>query len=97
MDQPYDLFKKEADGRSVVPQGHLRKRTNKLDMDRHYDIFELLGEGPIWRASISGHEAAIVKMGELAKDSQNEFRLMHIPSNAVIAIVPAKKSSSEVR
>ena len=62
-------------------------------MDRRYDIFELVGEDPVWRASISGHEAAIVRMRELAEGSQNEFRLMHIPTNAVIAIVAAKKSS----
>lgn len=59
-------------------------------MDRHYDIFEIIDEDPIWRAAVYGHDAAIVRLRELASTSQNEFRLMHIPTKALIAVIPAK-------
>jgi len=54
-------------------------------MERHYDIFETIDYSPLWRCSVSGLEPAIAKMKELAERSANEFTLMHLPSNTVIA------------
>jgi hypothetical protein len=55
-------------------------------MDRLYDVFEIFPDGAmIWRASVAGLEAAVRKFKELAHGSANEFRLMHLPTHAVIA------------
>ena len=63
-------------------------------MERIYDIFEIRHAGAIWRDTVTGHEPALARMRELASDSPNEFRLMHLPSKAVIAILYAKDSYS---
>lgn len=65
-----------------------------VHMDRNYDIFEMIGENPIWRGAVPGHDAALARLRELASKSQNEFRLMHIPTNALIAVIPANKVAS---
>lgn len=59
-------------------------------MDRTYDIFEIVDTAPIWRGAITGHDAAIARLRKLAEHSQNEFRLMHLPTNSLIAVIPAK-------
>jgi len=60
-------------------------------MNRVYDAFEVLPDGTlIWKATIEGREDAVKKLKQVAKDSPNEFRLMHIPSNTVIATINAK-------
>jgi hypothetical protein len=60
-------------------------------MNRIYDAFEVLPNGTlIWKATVTGHEDAVKKLKEVAKGSPNEFRLMHIPSNTVIATINAK-------
>jgi hypothetical protein len=64
-------------------------------MNRVYDAFEVLPNGTlIWRATVTGHEDAVKKLEQLAKDSQNEFRLMHIPTKTVIATINCKSVSS---
>jgi hypothetical protein len=60
-------------------------------MDRNYDIFEIIDGDPIWPDAVPGHDAAIARLRELASKSQNEFRLLHISTNAVIAVIPANK------
>ena len=61
-------------------------------VDRQYDIFELLPDGSlVWREVIVGHEPAILRLKELGAKSSNEFRLMHIPSKALIAKVNAPR------
>jgi hypothetical protein len=60
-------------------------------MQRTYDLFEVLPDGDlIWRAKIEGHESAIHELQKASKRSANEFRLMHIPTKAVIATINAK-------
>jgi hypothetical protein len=54
-------------------------------MDRDYDIFETVDSKPLWRCSVSGLEPAVAKAKELAKQSANEFTLMHLATQAVIA------------
>jgi len=63
-------------------------------MERTYDIFEIGSKGEIWRASVSGLEAAINRMRELASESTNGFRIMHLPTKTVVAILNAKESPS---
>ena len=64
-------------------------------MNRVYDAFEVLPNGTlIWRATVTGHEDAVKKLEQLAKDSPNEFRLMHIPSKTLIATINCKSVSS---
>ena len=64
-------------------------------MERTYDIFEILADGsPIWKQSVSGHEPALARMRELAAESPNEFRMMHLATNSVAAILPADEPRS---
>jgi hypothetical protein len=55
-------------------------------MERDYDLFEVLPNGdPIWRETVSGHENAVRRLKELAKQTSNEVRVMHVLSNTLIA------------
>jgi hypothetical protein len=54
-------------------------------MDREYDRFEILPDGSaLWRHTITGQEA-IKGLRELSAQTANEVRLMHLPSNTLIA------------
>lgn len=62
-------------------------------MDRQYDLFEILPDGaPVWRGAVSGHESAILKLRELAAETENEVRVMHVPTKSIIAVMNATKS-----
>jgi len=62
-------------------------------VERTYDIFERLPDGTLlWVASVEGHEAAIQKLQWWAGKRPNEFRLMHIPTDTIIATIPAPKN-----
>ncbi len=62
-------------------------------MNRVYDAFEVLPNGVmLWRATVTGHEDAIDKLQQVAKNSANEFRLMHLPTKTVIATTNSKIS-----
>ena len=64
-------------------------------MERTYDIFEILSDGHmVWRGAVAGHEAALARMRQLASESSNEFRMMHLPSDSVAAILNAKDARS---
>jgi len=55
-------------------------------MDREYDLFEVFPDGSLlWRQSVSGHENAIRRLRELVELTDNEFRVMHILTNTLIA------------
>jgi len=60
-------------------------------MVRTYDIFEIEGGQPIWRACVDGHEAALAHAKELAQESGHEIRVRHLPDQAIIAIVNQAK------
>jgi hypothetical protein len=48
----------------------------------------MLPEGtPIWKEPVSCYVEAIRKLEELGKETQKEVRLMHIPTNTIIAAV----------
>jgi hypothetical protein len=57
-------------------------------VNRDYDLFEILPDGsPIWKELVSGLTEAIRKLEELGKQTKNEVRLMHVPTNTIIATV----------
>jgi hypothetical protein len=61
-------------------------------MERTYDIFEKESDGSmLWRVAIPGHEAALRKLQEMAEQSPNELRLMHIPTKTIIATINTAK------
>jgi hypothetical protein len=67
-------------------------------MERTYDIFEILPDGnPVWRKAVIGHEASINKMRELASQSQNEFRVIHLPTNSLVAVLNPREQSGSGR
>jgi hypothetical protein len=60
-------------------------------MNRVSDAFEVLPDGTlIWRATVEGHQRAIDELWKVAKCSENEFRLMHLPTKTVIATINNK-------
>jgi hypothetical protein len=60
-------------------------------MNREYDAFEVLPDGTLmWKATVVGHEDVVEKLKEVAKDSPNEFRLMHVQTKTVIATINSK-------
>jgi hypothetical protein len=64
------------------------------EVERTYDIFEKLPDGAMrWRASVAGHEPAILKLKEIAVSSTNEFQLMHLPTQTIIATLNEPKPS----
>ena len=61
-------------------------------MDRSYDLFEIFPDGSaVWKGVVVGQEEAIRKLQELAARTTNEMRVMHVPSNSVIATLNAPK------
>ncbi|MGC2764315.1 MAG: hypothetical protein WB607_02320 [Candidatus Acidiferrum sp.] len=66
-------------------------------MEREYDLFQFCPDGsPLWCQSISGYENAIRKLQELASETENEVRAMHLPSQSVVAAIPAKSRASQI-
>jgi hypothetical protein len=64
-------------------------------MERNYHIFEIVNGDPIWRERVNGHAKAIARAMEFAKKSPNEIRVMHLPDNAVVAVLNEKDQQSE--
>ena len=61
-------------------------------MDRDYDLFEVFPDGAlIWRDSVTGHENAIRRLRQLVETTDNEFRVMHLPTNTLIATMKRAK------
>jgi|HubBroStandDraft_2_1064218.scaffolds.fasta_scaffold123146_4 hypothetical protein len=55
-------------------------------MDREYDLFEIFPDGSaLWRNTIRGHEEAIKQLREFSTKTENEVRLMHLPTQTLIA------------
>ena len=63
------------------------------DVERAYEIFEVLQNGKLIRnAAIGGQEDPLRTLCEVAKTSSNEFRLIHLPTKAIIAAVDVRSS-----
>ena len=61
-------------------------------MERDYDLFEVLPGGEhLWREMVSGHENAIRRLIELAKETKNEVRVIHILTYSLIAAMNVPK------
>ena len=55
-------------------------------MNLEFDLFEIYPNGsPIWRDVVSGQAKAILKLRELSTKTANEVRLMHLPTNTIVA------------
>jgi hypothetical protein len=39
----------------------------------------------VWKGTVPGHREAVIKLQELAKQTENEVRLVHLTTQAVIA------------
>lgn len=62
-------------------------------MERDYDLFEINPDGSLtWRGAVHGHEAAVNKLRELAAETKNEVRVMHVPTKSVIAVLNAPQA-----
>jgi hypothetical protein len=46
----------------------------------------------LWREAVAGHENALRVLATLALKTTNEVRVMHLPTNSVIAIINAPKT-----
>jgi hypothetical protein len=59
-------------------------------VDRQYDLFEVTPDrSPLWREAVTGHENAIQRLRELSARTTNEVRILHLPTNTVIAAMNA--------
>jgi len=57
-------------------------------MEREYDLFEHFSNGEVlWRMTVTGHENAIQQLRELSATTYNEVRLVHLPTQSVIAVM----------
>jgi len=57
-------------------------------MEREYDLFEQFPNGDVlWRMTVIGHENAIQQLRELAATTYNEVRVVHLPTQSVIAVL----------
>jgi hypothetical protein len=53
-----------------------------------YDLFEQFPNGDVlWRMTVIGHENAIQQLRELAATTYNEVRVVHLPTQSVIAVM----------
>ncbi|MGH9735533.1 MAG: hypothetical protein ACRD8A_13195 [Candidatus Acidiferrales bacterium] len=65
-------------------------------MERTYDIFEVFPNGNVeWRICVVGHDAALATAHVLAERSTNEFRVMHLATNSVVAVVKGKDAEAK--
>jgi alpha-D-ribose 1-methylphosphonate 5-phosphate C-P lyase len=63
-------------------------------MDRTYDIFEVVEFEAVWRKAVVGNEEAIRVLRQLAGETTNEVRLMHLLSNSTVAAVNTTPDSN---
>jgi hypothetical protein len=62
-------------------------------MERDYDLFEVLAEGaPLWRQMAAGRESALRKLREFSEQTSNDIRVMHVPSDTVVASMNGQKA-----
>ena len=65
---------------------HWRPREKNKGREPQYDLFEVLPDGSVsWRCTVEGREQAMSKLRELAAPTLNELRLMHLPTQTLIA------------
>ena len=65
-------------------------------MERSYDIFERLPDGTMhWVTAVQSHDEAILALKWWGEKRSNEFQLMHLPMNSLVAAVNTPKQSSE--
>jgi hypothetical protein len=51
-----------------------------------FDLFEIFPDGAaLWRHTITGKDEAIKRLRELSAQTANEVRLMHLPTQTLIA------------
>jgi hypothetical protein len=57
-------------------------------MEREYDLFEHFSNGDVlWRMTVNGHENAIQQLKKLAATTSNEVRVVHLPTQSVVAVM----------
>lgn len=65
-------------------------------VERTYDIFEVFPDGEFaWRDFVEGLDATLARARELAARSTNEFRVMHLPTHSVVAVLNPRKSPAQ--
>jgi hypothetical protein len=63
-------------------------------MNNEYDIFETRPDGSLlWREVIHGHENARNRLNELAVQGPNEFLLMHLRTDTLVASTNTSRRS----
>jgi hypothetical protein len=66
-------------------------------MDREYDLFEIFPDGSaLWRNTIRGHEEAIKQLHEFSRKTTNEVRLVHLPTQTLIAAMNTPASDKPI-
>jgi hypothetical protein len=56
-------------------------------MNREYDVFEVIGSGPVWHSRASGLVEARARLQQLRRQTGNECFAMHLPTHEIVARV----------
>jgi hypothetical protein len=67
-------------------------------MNREYDLFEMFPDGTaLWRLTVTGRQEAIDALQQFSTQTANEVRVMHLPTQTVIAAIntPANTNGTE--
>jgi DNA-binding IclR family transcriptional regulator len=71
---------------------HVWRHVEEVPVNRTYDLFEKTAAGDLlWRASVSGLEAAHKQLMELAERTGNECLLMHLPTQEIVKRIEEKR------
>lgn len=71
------------------------RREGGCPVDRNYDILEIFSDAsPVRRGCVSAHGNGIRKLQELAIQTSNELRVMHVATKTIIATLNAPQSSA---
>jgi len=63
-------------------------------MDSAYDIFEIMPDGaPTWKCCVQGMDAALKELASQTKKSNNEIKVVHLSTGAVIARSAPKRQA----
>jgi len=63
-------------------------------MERSYDIFVIIKGEAIWRKVVTGHLAAIQALQKLAQETKNDLRVLHPPTNSLVATLNCPLASN---
>jgi len=82
---PLSMLQARRDQGQFAPAAEAMARTILQLRVYHPAEFEIFPDGSVvWRDTITGREEVIARLQEFSKQTANEVRLIHIPTNSLI-------------